>query len=372
MSKLDYSKWDNIEVSDDEDDTHPNVDTPSLFRWRHQARLDRMKERENEWSEVRQGKNEHEKKMKQINSMLESQKLSASEIAQLSATKEELKKQEADFLKKEKELMKKDKETPWNVDTLSKDGFDKTILNKSTKEKEKELTDEEFLEKQKEYEKKYKSELKHYGMLKKPEDSKKYLQNHPHLVCEKAANFLVVWCVDLEVEEKHSLVDVVTHQTLAMNYILTLAKSLKADPRDCFAKFFTNMEKMNDTYKKDFQKELADLKKRVKERAQARIDDAVAKYEEEERQKEMGPGGLHPGDVMESLPQAMRECFEERDIGKLQKVVSEMDQKEAAYHIERCVKSGLWLPEGGKGSPAEEEEEYEEASETAADESASS
>ena len=24
---LDYSKWDNIEVSDDEDDTHPNVDT---------------------------------------------------------------------------------------------------------------------------------------------------------------------------------------------------------------------------------------------------------------------------------------------------------------------------------------------------------
>ena len=29
---LDYSKWDNIEISDDEDDTHPNVDTPSLFK----------------------------------------------------------------------------------------------------------------------------------------------------------------------------------------------------------------------------------------------------------------------------------------------------------------------------------------------------
>ncbi len=71
---IDYSKWKNIEVlfmksngkislffvhvlneyagwrywlfqtftnkiSDDEDDTHPNIDTPSLFRWRHQARL---------------------------------------------------------------------------------------------------------------------------------------------------------------------------------------------------------------------------------------------------------------------------------------------------------------------------------------------
>lgn len=30
-----------IQVSDDEDDTHPNIDTPSLFRWRHQARLER-------------------------------------------------------------------------------------------------------------------------------------------------------------------------------------------------------------------------------------------------------------------------------------------------------------------------------------------
>ena len=33
----------------------------------------------------------------------------------------------------------------------------------------------------------------------------------------------------------------------------------------------------------------------------------------------------------------MRECFEKQDIGMLQKVVSEMDQKEAAYHIDRQV-----------------------------------
>lgn len=33
-----------VKVSDDEDDTHPNIDTPSLFRWRHQARVERMEE----------------------------------------------------------------------------------------------------------------------------------------------------------------------------------------------------------------------------------------------------------------------------------------------------------------------------------------
>jgi len=55
MSRLDYSKWDHIEISDDEDDTHPNVDTPSLFRWRHQARLDRMAERNKEWEALEKG-----------------------------------------------------------------------------------------------------------------------------------------------------------------------------------------------------------------------------------------------------------------------------------------------------------------------------
>ena len=35
-------------MSDDEDETHPNIDTPSLFRWRHQARVEKMEEMDNE------------------------------------------------------------------------------------------------------------------------------------------------------------------------------------------------------------------------------------------------------------------------------------------------------------------------------------
>ena len=55
---IDYSKWKNIEVSDDEDDTHPNIDTPSLFRWRHQARLERMSQAEQEKAELEKQKKE--------------------------------------------------------------------------------------------------------------------------------------------------------------------------------------------------------------------------------------------------------------------------------------------------------------------------
>jgi len=36
-----YKKWDNLELSDDEDDVHPNIDKQSWFRWKHQARVDR-------------------------------------------------------------------------------------------------------------------------------------------------------------------------------------------------------------------------------------------------------------------------------------------------------------------------------------------
>lgn len=60
---LDYSKWKTIEVSDDEDDTHPNIDTPSLFRWRHQARLERMAERKQEKEKLMEGKSIVEKRI---------------------------------------------------------------------------------------------------------------------------------------------------------------------------------------------------------------------------------------------------------------------------------------------------------------------
>ena len=42
MSKpVDYSKWDKIELSDDEEDVHPNIDKESWFRMKHRSRVER-------------------------------------------------------------------------------------------------------------------------------------------------------------------------------------------------------------------------------------------------------------------------------------------------------------------------------------------
>ena len=48
---------------------------------------------------------------------------------------------------------------------------------------------------------KHKDEIKKYGMLHEYHDSEDFLMKNPHLTCEDTANYLVVWSIDLEVEE---------------------------------------------------------------------------------------------------------------------------------------------------------------------------
>jgi cell division cycle protein 37 len=54
MSKpFDYSKWDNIELSDDEDDVHPNIDRESWFRMKHRSRVEREEAEEKDKKRIR-------------------------------------------------------------------------------------------------------------------------------------------------------------------------------------------------------------------------------------------------------------------------------------------------------------------------------
>lgn len=54
MSKpFDYSKWDHIELSDDEDDVHPNIDKESWFRMKHRSRVEREQQEEVEKQKIR-------------------------------------------------------------------------------------------------------------------------------------------------------------------------------------------------------------------------------------------------------------------------------------------------------------------------------
>uniref|UniRef100_A0A914ZYM4 Hsp90 chaperone protein kinase-targeting subunit n=1 Tax=Parascaris univalens TaxID=6257 RepID=A0A914ZYM4_PARUN len=129
---LDYSKWKKIEVSDDEDDTHPNIHTPSLFRWRHQARLERMAERKEEKEKLAEQKSSAEKRVQDIQEKLKVHGLDEKERMKLELEMNDLKRQEVEFLKKEKELEDKERLEPWNVDTIGHEAFSSSDDEMST------------------------------------------------------------------------------------------------------------------------------------------------------------------------------------------------------------------------------------------------
>ncbi|XP_015599600.1 hsp90 co-chaperone Cdc37 [Cephus cinctus] len=360
---VDYSKWKDIEISDDEDDTHPNIDTPSLFRWRHQARVERMEERKKEQEEHERKKLETQRKLKDTKEKLAKLETEQKDSADLSAIKkalQDLEKEQEKIQKIEDEIKKKEKLTPWNVDTIGQDGFTKTVINTKPvrKDDESSLSDEEKEKRMKQFVKENEKKLKEFGMLQKYDASKKFLQDNPQLVCENTANYLVIWCINLEMEEKHDLMEHVAHQCICMQYILELSKQLDVDPRACVGSFFSRIQIAEVEYKKSFDDELRAFKERIGKRAAEKIAEALKEAEEEERKARLGPGGLDPAEVFETLPEPLQKCFEAQDIPLLQKTIAAMPESEARYHMKRCIDSGLWVPDA-KAKEQEDEEANE-------------
>lgn len=64
---------------------------------------------------------------------------------------------------------------PWNVDTISSDGFSKTVINKPAKRKEEELSEEEKEDKMKAFIKENEKLIKQYGLFKHYDDSRKFM-----------------------------------------------------------------------------------------------------------------------------------------------------------------------------------------------------
>uniref|UniRef100_A0A8C7L6G7 Hsp90 co-chaperone Cdc37 n=1 Tax=Oncorhynchus kisutch TaxID=8019 RepID=A0A8C7L6G7_ONCKI len=364
---IDYSVWDHIEVSDDEDETHPNIDTPSLFRWRHQARVEKQVAFEEKGEELERNMAECKRRLEEVQYRVkeleeegkkEGEEERKTALSKAQAEEKKYRKDQRLWEKKMEEHRREEKKMPWNVDTLSKEGFSKSMLN--IKPDVTEETEEQKEEKHQTFVDKHKKEIKHFGMLRRWEDSQKYLSDHPYLVCEETANFLVIMCIDLEVEEKHGLMDQVAHQTIVMQFILELAKSLKIDPRGCFREFFQKIKTADQPYQEAFTDELESFKERVRGRAKIRIQKAMEEEEEEERQNRLGPGGLDPVEVYDTLPEEMKKCFDDKDISMLQEAISKMDPMEAKGHMKRCIDSGLWVPNANTDNEEDKEEDEEE------------
>ncbi|KAI3362409.1 hypothetical protein L3Q82_012714 [Scortum barcoo] len=140
------------------------------------------------------------------------------------------------------------------------DVFDKSIINVKNQPVDMDQDKCTFLQK-------YEQELRHFGMLRRWDDSQRFLADMPQLICEETANYLILWCMRLQQEGKEALMEQVAHQAVVMQFILEMASNSQQDPRGCFREFFHKAKDGQDLYLEVFHTELEAFKHRVREYA---------------------------------------------------------------------------------------------------------
>ncbi|XP_054468208.1 hsp90 co-chaperone Cdc37-like 1 [Anoplopoma fimbria] len=193
------------------------------------------------------------------------------------------------------------------------DVFDKSIINVPNQ------TLEMDQDKCKTFLQKYDQELRHFGMLRRWDDSQRFLSDMPQLICEETANYLILWCMRLQQEGKQALMEQVAHQAVVMQFILEMATNSQQDPRGCFRHFFHKAKEGQDVYLEVFHTELEAFKHRVKEYTDKSRDDPSNNV----KQQKTGTNcKLDPKEASDPLPPV------------------------AEYPKKLCLEAGLWTSTG--------------------------
>lgn len=439
MSKgFDYSKWDNIELSDDEEDVHPNIDRESWFRMKHRSRVERedheakdKKRINSEMDKANQRIKMLERDFKKINKRKadDSDSDDDDDLDDTEAIKIEIEELRSQNAQRQTTLDDYEKNKKWNVDNMSEVIDERTMVNKdagkanytstghaqstvsgeearkefekarleaekkganvtnSTKKtaslpakkasagpekpptttttaKEKSNTDPtevdsdpNFLYTYHEFTEKYAGLCEEFMFFTSFEQSKEFLLKHGTILLqEHAANYLLLATLEDEMNGKHKEMKQRAKQSQIVTNIAELAQSWKTHPGNSILPFFNRLDQRE--FLEGFLSGVKVFIEKIEKRAivkRKEIDAARAEEEQGTRVKKegvdlseipkeerLGPGGLDPLEVIESLPQSMQDAFESRDTDRLREAIMALDPKDAEYHMKRCVDSGLW------------------------------
>jgi len=326
MSKLsfDYAKWDRLEISDDEDTHHPNLDKNLNIRVNRITR-DRKEE----------------------------------EIDTEKATAEEA----GDFEKAEK----LEKKRPLHQGNVCHVVEERTIINRASGTSDKTKDGESF-------------QVDEYGDFKEQnqkvldaftnadwEQSSEMLKSQGAILMGEYANsYYMLTALEAEMQGKKALFKKLTNQGQIISQIHQLAAPMNRPPRDLVYRFFEKFE--HEQSRAAFQEGVDHFRMQLEKRAVVKKEEqekdaeeeAAAAAELEETQpvplieamyemtpeERKGPGGLDPVEVFESLPEALQNCFKSGDVAMMQETAKAMDQEEFRAHFKRCVDAGLWTPGG--------------------------
>jgi cell division cycle protein 37 len=201
---------------------------------------------------------------------------------------------------------------------------------------------------------KYADIVEQFMSLESMDKSKDFLLQHGDILLqENASNYLLLASLEDEMNGYHTKMRLVARQSQIISNIAELAKSLKLHPGNVIHPFFQRME--NKELFMGFMAGVNDFAKRIEVRAvqkRKEINEERAREAAEQEDKvdmseipleeRLGPGGLDPVEVFESLPESMQVAFESREKERLVAALEAMPPEEAEYHMKRCVDSGLW------------------------------
>ena len=351
-SGFDYSKWDKLELSDDEDD-HPGA------KFIEENTLRRIKRETHERQEA-----ERAEKMKVLADTVdrETKRLTGDGASSLSdEEKSSIQKtidDARDSIEKEK------REQKFNADEMCYVASERTLVGVACK------PDDGGLELDYEqYVKKFGDELNSLAMTnfheKGLEDMGDFFKNNVHLLTEHSMGFMLLKCLHLEMAGDRNGMLRTAKTGYALKSIMDFAEAGKKQMKDAARPFFMRLGQ-DDKVFADYTDAYRDYCEKLMERAVTKKneeeeerkmnasedDPEPTSLEEIPREQRLGPGGLDPVEVFDSLPKEMQDAFESGSVDLLRDFVNKMPMQEAKLHMKRMVDSGLWVATPGQEGTA--------------------
>lgn len=443
MSKpFDYSKWDNIELSDDEDDVHPNIDRESWFRMKHRSRVEREEREEADKKKIKKEMESADLRIRELTHLIKSLNAGGDdddddsdddELEDRDGLEAELKALKEANDAREAKLLEYEKNKKWNVDNMCHVVEERTIVNpnagvtkftesgfaapsdapdekakasnskkvekknpeqkpaagekkivgasaaasttatatKSSETKTKSSSAESVKPapaaitrtKEKagpdhasismlsyhEFTEKYADTVEEFMKLSSLDKSRQFLLLHGDILLqENASNYLLLASLEDEMNGFREKMRLTARQSQIVSNIAELAKTMRTHPGNVIMPFFKRLEEKEhwEGFSVGLEAFIGNLIKRAvvkkKEIDEERAIDEGVDLADIPREERLGPGGLDPIEVFDSLPASMQEAFESRDTELLKKALMQMSPEDAERHLKRCVDSGLW------------------------------
>ena len=131
-----YSKWDAIELSDDESDLHPNIDKESWFRMKHRSRLEREEREDHEMLEWDKLNEEDQRRLNVVNARIagiESGNVTGedAELEDIEGLQAEARELGGRISERKKRAQEFTEKRAWNIDNICKTKEERTIVSTS-------------------------------------------------------------------------------------------------------------------------------------------------------------------------------------------------------------------------------------------------